>query len=416
MKIVLVSNSDMTGGAAVVTTRLMHALRDRGIDASMLVVNKLSDDPNIHLIGSAVGRKARFVAERAYIFAHNGFNRPDLFKVSVANFGYDLSHHKLVKEADAVILAWINQGMMSLKGIERLAATGKRILWIMHDMWCLTGSCHHALDCRGYTKQCGHCRYYCHGTKANDLSRKGWKQKKQLYDTAPNMTMIAVSNWLADCARHSSLLAGADLRVIHNVFPDGDFHTCPTGSLLPDGIDTGKRLIVMGAARLDDPIKGFDLAVASLNRVAELHPDMARDCQAVFFGDLRYPDVLNRLKFNHVHVGRINDPTVIRELYASADVVLSTSRFETLPGTIIEGMAAGCTPVTTGNGGQRDIVTDGVDGYITDSTPDSVAQGIISALTHPADRERQHATIKSKFGAQAVTQAIIDAATTNRTA
>ncbi|MDE7385883.1 MAG: glycosyltransferase [Muribaculaceae bacterium] len=416
MKIVLISNSDLTGGAAVVTTRLMHALRDRGIDASMLVINKLSDDPNIHLIGSPLGRKARFVAERAYIYAHNGFNRPDLFKVSVANFGYDLSRHKLVREADAVILAWINQGMMSLKGIERLAATGKRILWIMHDMWCMTGSCHHALDCRGYLDRCGNCRYYRHGTHANDLSRRGWTQKKRLYDEASNMTMIAVSNWLADCARAGSLLCDADVRVIHNVFPDADFYTRPKGTPLPDGIDRAKRLIVMGAARLDDPIKGFDLAIESLNRVAELEPETARQCQAVFFGTLRYPEALNKLNFNHVHTGRITDPIVIRELYASADIVLSTSRFETLPGTIIEGMAAGCTPVTTGNGGQRDIVTDGVDGYITDSTPDSVARGIISALNAPADREQQHATIKSKFGAQAVTQAIIDAATTNRMA
>lgn len=416
MKIVLVSNSDLTGGAAVVTTRLMHALRDRGIDASMLVINKQSNDPDIHLVGTRLGRKARFMAERAFIFASNGFNRADLFKVSVANFGYDLSRHRLVRESDAVILAWINQGMMSLKGIRRLTATGKRVLWIMHDMWCLTGSCHHALDCRGYLDRCGNCRYYRHGTVANDLSRRGWEQKRRLYASAPNLTMVAVSNWLAGCARHSSLLAGADLRVIHNVFPDADFYTTPKGLKLPEGIDLGKRLIVMGAARLDDPIKGFDLAIDALNTLASLDHATAAQCQAVFFGDLRYPEALNNLKFSHVHIGRISDPAVLHELYASADVVLSTSRFETLPGTIIEGMAAGCTPVTTGNGGQRDIVTDGVDGFITESTPDSVARGLIAALSHPADRRQQHETIKSKFGAEAVTQAIIDAATTNRMA
>lgn len=402
MKVILVCNSDLTGGAAVVTYRLMVALRDMGVEASMLVMNKRSNDPDVHVVGSALGRKLRFVGERAYIFAHNGFNRTDLFKVSLANTGFDIWRHRLVKEADAVILSWVNQGLLSLKGVKRLVDSGKRVLWVMHDMWCMTGACHHALDCEGYKTECGHCRYIKGGTVGNDLSRLGWRRKKRLYESCPELTIVAVSNWLAGCAGQSSLLSGHDVRVIPNVFPDNLFYIEPRGIELPHGVDLSKRLIVMGAARLDDPIKDFPTAIAALNRLAEKREDIAGRCQAVFYGDLRDPSVLAGLRFPHVHTGRIADPNVLRELFSRADVVLSTSLFETLPGTIIEGMAGGCTAVTTGNGGQRDIVDDGVSGYITSSNPEDIAEALSRALDNPCDRSRQHEIIAERFGAESV--------------
>lgn len=407
MNVVLVCNSDLTGGAAVVTYRLMVALCDLGHDASMLVMNKTGDDPRVHVVGSSFGRKLRFYGERAAIFARNGFNRRDLFKVSIADTGFDLSRHPLVKEADLVILSWINQGLLSLNGVRHLAKSGKRVAWIMHDMWCMTGACHHALDCDGYKHECGNCRYFRDGKWANDLSRRGWERKKRLYDGCPELTMIAVSNWLAGCARDGSLLRNHDVRVIPNAFPDELFYTEPRGVELPVGIDVSRRLIVMGAARLDDPIKGFPTAIAALNELADKRPDIAASCQAVFYGDLRDPSALDKLKMPHVHTGRISRQEVLRELFSRSTVVLSTSLFETLPGTLIEGMAAGCTPVTTGNGGQRDIVDDGVTGHITTDAPADIADAIARALDAPCDRSRQHETIARRFGAQAVARQIL---------
>ncbi len=43
-------------------------------------------------------------------------------------------------------------------------------------------------------------------------------------------------------------------------------------------------------------------------------------------------------------------------LYSTASVVVSTSEYETLPGTLIEGQAYGAVPVSFDRGGQRDII------------------------------------------------------------
>lgn len=404
LKIVLISHSDLTGGAAVVTTRLMDALIAEGVESSMLVSEKRSATPQIHLIGSPIGRKARFISERLDIFVHNGFSRRDLFRVSIATRGYDLSRHPLVKEADAIIISWINQGTLSLKDIARLAATGKPVAWMMHDMWPMTGICHHALLCRRYEDSCGNCQFiHLKGDHSHDLSRRAYERKLELYNSAPGLRFVAVSNWLGDVACRSSMLGGRPVSVIHNPFPVDDFYTIPRGITLPDGVDITRRLIIMGAARLDDPIKGFPRAVEILNTLADRRPDLAKETQAVFYGDIRDSGLLDMLKLSHVATGIITSPDELRELYSRGTVVISTSSFETLPGTLIEGMAGGCTPVTFDAGGQRDIIEDTVDGYLVKPCDNvTFADRIATALERPFCREAQHTAVAKRFSSTSI--------------
>lgn len=47
MKITIVNHSDNRGGAAIVSLRLMEALRDAGHDAVMLVAHKYTDRKSV---------------------------------------------------------------------------------------------------------------------------------------------------------------------------------------------------------------------------------------------------------------------------------------------------------------------------------------------------------------------------------
>ena len=89
-------------------------------------------------------------------------------------------------------------------------------------------------------------------------------------------------------------------------------------------IPKGKKIILMGAARLDDPVKGLDYAVEILNKLN------ADDTIAVFFGEIRNREALAGLHFPHIHIGTVSDAAILRELYARATVVISTSLYETL--------------------------------------------------------------------------------------
>lgn len=401
LKVAIISHSDMLGGAAIFSYRLAEALRQSGTDARMVVYTKMSESQNVDLVSTRFKRGLRFVAERARIFVGNGFSRDNLFKVSIANTGTEFHNHPWVQEADIILLGWINQGMLSFDGLKKLTELGKPMVWNMHDMWNLTGICHHAHECSGYLHACGNCMFLG-SRRANDLSHSVWLKKEKLYAES-NITFVAVSNWLAEKARRSTLLSGKDVRVIPNAIPVENFITEPTHMVQTFNMRYDVQTIVMGAARLDDPIKGIDYAIDALNYIFDNHPRIASQIQVVFFGALRDKTKLDRLRLNHKYLGRVNDWRMLRQLYASSKIVLSTSLYETFGGTLIEGIASGCLAVSFGEGGQHDIISHKKNGFIARyKDPRSVAEGILWALNENPDREALHKEIADKFASEIV--------------
>lgn len=399
-RIVLLSHNDLLGGAAIVTYRLMKALRDLGHEADMLVFNKTGDDPHVHLLGTTPIRGLRFMQERVGIIMRNGFNRRDLFKISTGSTGMNIHRHPLVKKADAIFVNWVNQATVSIKEMQRICGMGKPVVWTMHDMWCMTGICHHAYSCRNYYGKCGNCPYL--GPKASpaDLSYKIWLRKQKLYSNT-DIKFVAVSNWVKQCAQKSSLLRDKDVRVIPNAFPSDLFRTTSDRPFTAKTRNGFKHIIAFGAAKLDDPVKGLSYAIDALNLLMDESPDTAVGAIAVFFGQTDREDLFQKLRFPHIACGTINDHTELHQLLVQTKVILSTSLYETLGGTLIEGMSAGATPVSFGNGGQTDIIDHKVTGYIAEyCNPRDVAEGIKWALNANLDREKQHETIRQRFNAK----------------
>lgn len=125
MRVLIVNTSEKTGGAAVAANRLMEALNNNGVKAKMLVADKQTD--NITVVGLPhPGRhRLHFLWERWCIFWHLHFKRDHLFEIDTACAGTDITSLPEYKEADVIHLAWINQGMLSLKDINKILADGK---------------------------------------------------------------------------------------------------------------------------------------------------------------------------------------------------------------------------------------------------------------------------------------------------
>ena len=403
MKIVIINHSDVRGGASVVSYRLMKALRAEDTDVKMLVVHKATSDPDVVLAAPQWRARLPFLQEHLKIFVANGFNRSTVFKISTGSDGLPLECHPLVKEADVVMLNWVNQGMLSLRSIRRMAEAGKHIIWTMHDMWNLTGVRHHAGRCRHYMQQCGKCRLINKGPEANDLSHRVWLKKHELHSHS-RIHFVAVSNWLAALARKSTLLNSCDVNVIPNAFPIEDFAGEVRYSRTDLGLPEGMPLIVMGAARLDDPIKNLPRAISALNL---LH-DKGVKAHAVFFGGIRCPQLLDTIKLPHTYLGTISEAERLRSLMHHAAAVLSSSDYETLPGTLIEGQAAGAIPVSFGDGGQSDIIDHLSTGYIARSGDCAdLAAGLEWAVTQPHDPALLLDSVRRRFSARSVARSYL---------
>lgn len=405
MKVTLVNHSDIVGGASMVSLRLLCALRAQGIDARMIVKEaKGLPDTSISPLNGGLAAKAAFLGERLRIFAANGLNRSTLFKVSIADRGLPVHRHPWIADADIVALNWFNQGMMSLDEIRRIAAMGKPIVWTMHDMWAMTGICHHAGSCERFMTRCGRCPFLGRPARKHDLSTRIFDRKMKLYDDV-DINFVAVSKWLAGRAAQSALLAGRKVEVINNAFPLDRYPTSPTLSRHQLGLpDDGSRLAIMCAARLDDSIKNLPAAIEALNLYNGEKP-----LTAVFCGDIRRPELLDSLRLPHVRLGNITDADRLAQIYAHCDVVLSSSSFESLPSTLIEGMAAGAVPVGFGGDGRDEIIDHLSTGYLArkDDTAD-MAEGIRWAIDSAISREHQHQAAASRFDSAFIARRYID--------
>lgn len=408
MKTVIISRSDDTGGAAIVSFRLMNALRAAGVDARMLVCEKRTSSPFVERAAAPRRIRRSFMAERLKIFLANGMNRSTLFQIDTAEEGLPLWRHPLVREADVICLGWVNQGMLSLKGVEKLIETGKPIVWTMHDEWNFTGICHHAFDCSRFEASCGDCPLMGKKRGKNDLSEQTWRRKKKMVDRC-GIHYVAVSNWLKGESARSSLLGGQPVSVIPNPF---DL------SLRPERTRTSsKKVILFGAARLDAPIKGLPILAEATRILADRYPDEAKEMELLTFGDVKEPAALTKFGIAHRHLGRISGAAALAGTYAGADILVSPSLFENLPGTLVEAQAYGCVPVSFLRGGQNDIIDNGKTGILVDFDEDphkaaeAFAEGIRRAVALSADADvekRMRESVEKRFSSESVARRYIE--------
>ena len=89
MKVLILSTYERSGGAAIAASRLLHALRKNGVDATMLCRNNISWGPQRL-------RKQAWTSiwERAVIFCRNGFKRKELWATDIALCGQDKTKTK----------------------------------------------------------------------------------------------------------------------------------------------------------------------------------------------------------------------------------------------------------------------------------------------------------------------------------
>lgn len=381
MRVLILNTSERTGGASIAANRLMESLNAAGVKARMLVLHKTSQSDQVMVIGKPWQKKLTFIWERLVIWINNRFSRKNLFTVSIANTGFNVTAHPAFEEADIIHLHWINQGMLSLRNLQEIIASGKPIVWTMHDMWECTAICHHAYTCDLFKSECRNCRFLRFPSN-HDLANRVFKKKQRLFLNA-DLNIVTVSTWLAAQVRQSTLLKEKAISVIPNTLSLSEFkmrdkQQCRKELSLPD-----KHLILFGAARIDDPIKGVDKLFQALQLLITEHKFAPEELHLVLFGKIKYPEqILPQIPVSYSDFGSITDTSLLSKLYSAADITLSASLYETFGQTLIEAQACGCIPVSFGNSGQADIIRHKENGYLADYlSVESLAEGIRWGIT-----------------------------------
>ena len=64
--------------------------------------------------------------------------------------GTNIANLEAITKADVIYIHWALGGFLNLKSITKLAQLNKPIIIFMHDMWSITGGCHHSFTCEKY--------------------------------------------------------------------------------------------------------------------------------------------------------------------------------------------------------------------------------------------------------------------------
>ena len=248
------SQSGGAGGVAEILTEARSATGSR-------TTHRFSIVKNLRVTPWSAPRHTLAAVIDDAIIRNTGFRAP----ISLARDGLSADLSDELEAWDVLHLHNVN-GVLSLADLaERFPS--KRIVWTLHDMNPMTGTCHYSLGCQGYLSDCSSCpavRIPFQRRVSTSLSQKAMALKN-----LTNLAIVAPSQWLADRASESSAMRDLPIHVIPNpirpVF-------CETPTTPADGI---RFTFCVVAQNLSDPVKNVGLAVEVFQELKKAYPHIS---------------------------------------------------------------------------------------------------------------------------------------------
>jgi glycosyltransferase involved in cell wall biosynthesis len=272
--------------------------------------------------------------------------------------------HPALKEADAVVLHWINHGFLGSSDLRGLLDLGKPVLWHMHDQWAFTGGCHYSGACTAFEMACGSCPQL-RRSGPGDRSRRQFMERQQWAAQAGDrLALVAPSEWLAGLAAKSGIVrgSGAWVRCIPNPFDpavDGQ-------GLQPRLVSSGhsRPRLFFAAVNPSDSRKGWDLLMMALEHLGR----EGMVCDVEVAGKVTEPA---RSRVQALEAGGhqvtwlgLLGPKAMQEAYARADLFVIPSLQENFPNTVLESFAVGTPVVGFAAGGIASMIVEGQNGAL----------------------------------------------------
>lgn len=233
---------------------------------------------------------------------------------------------------------------------EYLASSNKKVIWTLHDCWSFTGHCayYDYVNCNKWQTECNNCpalREYPRSL-IFDRSRESFKDKKRIFNSVEDLTLVTPSRWLAEETK-KSFLSKYPVQVINNGIDLFNFKPSIGDFRKKHGIE--EKFIILGVAGVWERRKGFDYFL-------ELAKKAKEDEVIVLVGLSQ--EQQNKLSKNIIGISRTNSVKELAEIYTTADVFVNPTLEDNFPTTNLEALACGTPVITFDTGGSPEAVND----------------------------------------------------------
>lgn len=403
MKILHLNTNDISGGAARAAYRLHAGLRRIGLDSSMFVLHKDSNDPSVRAYRPSVTKFNFYKRVLRYMYRHVETlqrmlrQKPSLldldYYVSSRPHGYELFSDTRGKVKDSLLNQLPQYDILNLHWISEFfdyptffpsASQKSPIVWTLHDMNCFTGGCHYDLGCNKYNGGCGACPQLG-STRENDLSRFVWKRKQRVYSQIdPNrLHIVTPSQWLYKKCKGSSLLGKFPITVIPYGIDTEAY--APRNQVFARevlGVPHDAKVIMFIAEEISNKRKGFNLLSKTLSEFNE--------STNLFLITLGSWDPVWNNQIPLLHLGQIHNERLQSIVYSASDILVIPSIQDNLPNTVMEALSCGIPVVGFEIGGIPDMVRDGITGLIV---PPGDYEAIRESIESLLEDENRHLII-----------------------
>jgi glycosyltransferase involved in cell wall biosynthesis len=377
MHIVMLSDYETQGGAAVAASRLAEALCAAAQRVTRCV---LYSDGKIHpwrtwpMKREPVTRLWRRFASRLVPGVSRAAPLPD----PVVQLRGALRELR----PDVINVHNLHGGATEGWGPELIAicADFAPVVWTLHDMWSFTGRCAYAYDCRKFITGCD---ATCptpdeYPVLASADIADAWNRRRLLFHDGAELIAVTPSRWLA--AEAQAGLWGKN-RVV--VIPYG----VPTDQFRPLDRQKARRtlgfsergpVVLVAAQYLTDRRKGAALLPHVLSKLRQRPLTLL----AMGHGAVVASDPAMHV----VSLGWMDDVEKQVLAYNAADVLLHPAPVDNFPNVVLEAMACGTPTVALPIGGLPELVRPSISGWLANNaTASALASTLDLALDEIAD-------------------------------
>ncbi len=229
---------------------------------------------------------------------------------------------------------------------EYLNKTEIKVVWTLHDCWAFTGHCFHFVtkNCDKWKNGCFECPLKNEYPRTFlDRSKEHWLLKKELLTRCKNLTIVPVSDWLANFVKES-FLKEKRIHVIKNGVDLNIFK--PSTSL--NISKTNSKFKILAVSSVWNPDKG-ELDIYKLREM------LSEDKFEITMVGLSV-DQYKKLHKGIIGIQRTQNLQELVKLYSDANVLINPTYADSFPTVNLEALACGTPVITYRTGGSPEAI------------------------------------------------------------